>query len=327
MSTALGVMVLCGNVLAGPTSLAPYIPRMTAPVVNVRASRQLVATSLPLVSHLLPRRQAQALGSGVIIDPHGLVLTNDHIVDGASEVRATLVDGRELKAKVVGRDPQLDVAVLRLETDQVLPWARLGDSSRLRVGDVVVAIGNPYGLSHTVTSGIVSADERVLPVGPDVPLIQTDASINPGSSGGPLYDLHGRVVGMNTAIVAGANGIGFAVPVDVIRQALPQLQARGHVTRGFLGVGLRSVPPDLAHQAGLPTAHGALVSHVVPGSPGARAGIQAGDVIVRWNESRTNSWAALPWQIALTPPGTRVKVRLLRAGAPHEVAVQMGSAD
>jgi serine protease Do len=205
-------------------SLAPRVPRMTAPVVNVRASKLHGGTSLPFVGRYVPRRISQALGSGVIVDGSGLILTNHHLIDGADQVTVALADGKSFKASVVGEDPDIDIALLRIEPSARLPAAPLGDSSRLRVGDFVVAVGNPFGLEHTVTSGIVSANARVLHEGPHAPLIQTDASINPGNSGGPLYDLDGNIVGINTAMVEGAHGIGFAVPINRVREALPELR-------------------------------------------------------------------------------------------------------
>jgi serine protease Do len=290
---------------------------MTAPVVNVRATRTLFASSLPLVGRVLPRPKAQAFGSGVIIDRAGLVLTNAHIVDQAERVTISLGD-EDLPARVVGRDKQLDVAILQIdgvETNR-LPVARLGSSSSLRVGDWVVAVGNPYGLQHTVTSGIVSADERVLPGAMRAPLIQTDASINPGNSGGPLYDLDGRVVGINTAMVAGAHGIGFAVPIDLVRRAVPQLKAHGKVTRGSIGIALSGAR---ARRSAL----GVEVASVTEGGPGARAGILPGDRIVRWGDERVSSPEVLPWLIALTPPGTLVRVGVLRGGQTHALRVRV----
>jgi len=314
---ALAAIVLFANAYAAHPSLAPYIPRMTAPVVNVRASKTLVASSLPLVRSLLPKQVVSAVGSGVIVDRSGLIVTNNHIVSSATHVKVSLSDERELDAVVVGRDAQLDLAVLKLDTDLPLPVAHLGSSSSLRVGDYVVAVGNPYGLEHSVTSGIVSARGRMLPgAHPSAPLIQTDASINPGNSGGPLFDLEGRVVGINTAMVVGARGIGFAVPIDVVRKALPQLTRSGRIERGSIGLHLIRVPAQLERALRLPTDRpGALVREVAPGGPSARSGILPGDVIVRWDGAPVDDSDMLSTMIALTPPGTRVKLQLVRDGA------------
>jgi serine protease Do len=309
--------------LASAPSLAHKVPQMTAPVVHIRSVKQVHLTSLPWLNHI--GRVQMAVGSGFVIDGRrGLILTNEHVVDGADRVIVT-VDDHELPAFVVGRDKDLDVALLRVRSGRPLPSARLGHSSGVQVGDGVVAVGNPFGLDHTVTSGIVSARLRVIEKDARVPLLQTDASINPGNSGGPLYDLDGRVIGINTAIVAGANGIGFAVPIDFIRQALPQLRDSGKVQRGFLGVRLDQVTRETASALGLGShVHGALVAAVVPGGPAAVAGLRAGDVIVRWDGQSIDSSVALPLAIALSPPGHRVKVRLVRDRSPRSLLVEMG---
>lgn len=292
----------CALTLA--VSIAPRVPAMTRPVVHVRAMRS-VASRVPFIGGFMPSKTQMAIGSGVIVAPTGLILTNDHIVAGAVLVQVKLDDERELMARVVGRDPELDLALLQVHTAGKLPYAHLGSSSRVRVGDPVVAVGNPFGLDHTVTSGILSARGRVLhKVGPIAPLLQTDAPINPGSSGGPLYDLEGRLIGVNTAIVEGANGIGFAVPIDIVKRVLPQLASDGHVTRGFAGIKLAPVPPP--HR-------GAMVLAVDPDGPGAIAGLREGDVITRWGEDAVDSADVLPCLIELSRPGTRVRVGIRRS--------------
>jgi serine protease Do len=318
--------VAIAHLVSAQPSLAPEVPQMTRPVVHIRAVHRARITSLPFVEHLLPATVIEAVGSGFVVDAEGLILTNQHVVHDADLIQVRIGD-ESLSAEVVGGDRDLDVALLRVHAGRPLPCARLGHSAGVRVGDSVVAVGNPFGLDHTVTGGIVSARLRVIEDGARVPLLQTDASINPGNSGGPLYDLHGRVIGINTAIVAGANGIGFAVPIDLVRQALPQLVRTGHLERGSIGARLGQVTPGAATQLGLPHVRGVLVSAVVPDGPASRAGLRAGDVIVRWDGQAVEASESLPWTIALSPPGTRVPVRVLRQGAPIELNVLIGRPD
>jgi serine protease Do len=224
--------------------------------------------------------QQRAMGSGFLIDGAGHVVTNAHVVEGADVVRVKLLDEREFKATVKGRDRHLDVAVLELQGAQNLPVATLGSSDALRVGEPVIAIGNPFGLGHTVTLGIVSAKSRTIGAGPYDDFIQTDAHINPGNSGGPLFDLRGEVVGINTAITAQGSGIGFAIPIDDVKGILPQLIEKGHLDRGRLGVVVQPMDWPLSRALGLDRPRGALVASVEPGSPAEKAGLQERDVIV-----------------------------------------------
>ncbi len=263
-----------------------------------------------------PRGQfkQRSLGSGFIIEPDGLILTNYHVVDNADKITVRLLDGREFTGKVVGKDQKTDIALVRINA-QNLPVAPLGDSDRLEVGEWVMAIGNPFGLDSTVTSGIVSAKDRQIGQGPYDHFIQTDASINPGNSGGPLIDLEGQVVGINSAIFSqsGGNiGIGFAIPINLVKQLLPQLESTGTVTRGWLGVSIQAMTPDLAASLGLDKARGALVSSVVHDSPADRAGIKAGDVIVGYEGKEINNANDLPFLVASTPVGKTVSLQVLR---------------
>jgi serine protease Do len=258
-------------------------------------------------------------GSGFIIDTAGYVVTNEHVVHDATEVRVRLADDRELRGEVVGRDPKLDLALLKLEGARDLPVAALGSSEALRVGEPVLAVGNPFGLGHTVTLGIVSAKARTLGAGPYDDFIQTDASINPGNSGGPLFNARGEVVGINTAIKPGANSIGFAIPVDALKDILPQLRETGHVERGRLGLMFQPVTPDLARALQVESTRGALISNVEPGGPAARAGLREGDVIVAINDAALRSADDLPRKVARNRPGTRVKVTVLRQNEKREV--------
>jgi serine protease Do len=270
------------------------------------------------------RFQTQGAGSGVIISADGFILTNNHVVDGAKEVTVTLADGREQPTRIVGRDPKTDLAVVKIEAKESLPVASLGDSGRLNVGDWVIAIGNPFGLSNTVTSGIVSAKGRVIGAGPYDDFIQTDASINPGNSGGPLFNLEGEVVGINTAIIPYGRGIGFAIPVNVAKPLIPQLETKGTVTRGYLGVSVQSLTPDLSKALKLADRKGALVGDVVSGSPADKAGIRRGDVIVRLDQENIQGAHDLSAMVAKTPVGKDVAVTIFRDGVEQHVRATIG---
>ncbi len=254
----------------------------------------------------------QALGTGVIIDPSGYVVTNEHVIHEADEVRVHLADDREMKADIVGRDPKLDIALLKIRGASGLPSAPLGVSQTLRVGEHVLAVGNPFGLGHTVTLGIVSAKARTIGAGPYDDFIQTDASINPGNSGGPLFNWRGEVVGINTAIRPGANGIGFAIPIDEVKDILPQLREKGHVERGRLGLGFQPLTQDLADAMGLDGTKGALVSQIEPGGAAARAGIKERDVIVAVDGAPLAHAEELPRMVARNQPGSVVDVTIIR---------------
>ena len=263
-------------------------------------------------------------GSGFVIRSDGVVLTNNHVVENAKEITVTLSDKREYPAKVLGRDPKTDLAVLKIDAKGDLPAARLGDSDAIRVGDWVMAIGNPFGLSNTVTAGIVSAKGRVIGAGPYDDFIQTDASINPGNSGGPLFNERGEVVGINSMIFSqsGGNvGIGFAIPINLARKLVPELEESGHVTRGWLGVSIQAVTPELASSLGLDTPHGALVADVTAGSPADKAGIQRGDVIVEFGDKKIDESSALPALVAATPLGKSVPVEVVRSGKTRTLDV------
>jgi serine protease Do len=270
------------------------------------------------------RHRMHGSGSGVIISRDGYILTNNHVVDGAQEVTVTLADQRVYKAKVVGRDPKTDLAVLKIEAKEPLPVASMGDSDQLKVGDWVLAIGNPFGLSHSVTAGIVSAKGRVIGAGPYDDFIQTDAPINPGNSGGPLFNMQGEMVGINTAIVSSGQGIGFAIPINIAKPLIPQLERTGEVTRGYLGVSIQSITPELAKALKLEDRQGALVAEVVPGGPAARAGIQQGDVIVAFNGKAVKDAHDLPAMAAESPVGQKVTLTVRREGATQQLPITVG---
>ncbi|GAB4228448.1 MAG: DegQ family serine endoprotease [Deltaproteobacteria bacterium] len=270
----------------------------------------------------MPREQKRrSLGSGFIVSPDGFILTNNHVVEKADEVTVTLLDKEEFKAKVVGTDPKIDIALIKIDAKRKLTYVALGDSDRLDVGEWVVAIGNPFGLGHTVTAGIVSAKGRIIGSGPYDDFIQTDASINPGNSGGPLFNLKGEVVGINTAIIQGGQGIGFATPIQLAKSVLGQLKDKGKVTRGWLGVYIQRLTPEAAESLGLPGKRGALVSDVTSGGPAEKAGIRSGDVIVAFNGKEIRDEHDLPQAVASTKPGTAVNVKILREGKESTIAV------
>lgn len=269
----------------------------------------------PFPPHGGGRRQGS--GSGFIIRQDGVILTNNHVVEDAKDIRVTLSDKQEYTAKVLGRDSKTDLAVLKINPKGPLPVAALGDSDGLQVGDWVMAIGNPFGLSNTVTAGIVSAKGRVIGAGPYDSFIQTDASINPGNSGGPLFNERGEVVGINSAIYSqsGGNiGIGFAIPVNLAKQLLPDLETKGSVTRGWLGVSIQKMTPELAKSLGIEEAHGALIAEVTAGSPAAKSGLERGDVIVQYNGKTVEDSASLPTLVAGTPVGKTVPMEVVRNG-------------
>ncbi|HXX69820.1 MAG TPA: Do family serine endopeptidase [Polyangiaceae bacterium] len=268
----------------------------------------------------------QALGSGFVIDEQGDVVTNAHVIDEANTVKVRLADDREFRAKVIGKDTRLDVAVLKLEgAPKDLPVASLGQSEATRVGEYVVAIGNPFGLGNTVTMGIVSAKGRSIGAGPYDDFIQTDASINPGNSGGPLFNLRGQVVGINTAINPQGKGIGFAIPIDAVKDILPQLLATGHVSRGRIGVVIQGMDEELAKAVGLDRPRGALVEEVEPGSPAEKAAIKSGDVILAVDGQDVAHSEDLPRVVARRAPGTRVRLTVLHDRQRRDVDISLAS--
>ena len=271
-----------------------------------------------------PERRQQGVGSGFIMSREGYILTNNHVVEDAERIKVKLAGGKEFDGKIVGRDPKTDLALIKIEASPDLQPLRLGDSDELKVGNWVVAVGSPFGLEQTVTAGIVSAKGRVIGSGPYDNFIQTDASINPGNSGGPLINLQGEVVGINTAIIASGQGIGFAIPINMAKEIAPQLQKRGHVTRGLLGVAIQDVTPELAKSLGLKESEGALVSQVVPGGPADKAGIEQGDVIVNFDGQSVGDSKDLPRLVASAPVGKTVTVKLFRDGKEVERQAKVG---
>ena len=263
----------------------------------------------------MPREfETKSLGSGVIINQEGYIVTNNHVIEGAKEILVTLANEKDYQAEVIGRDKKTDLALIKIDSKEDLPVAPLGDSDRLQVGEWVIAIGNPFGLAETVTVGIVSAKGRVIGAGPYDDFIQTDASINPGNSGGPLFNFWGEVVGINTAIIATGQGIGFAIPINMAKEIVAQLKEEGRVIRGWLGVVIQRVTSQLAKSFDLKDERGALVSQVFKDSPAERAGIKQGDIILEFDEKEIKDFGDLSRIAASTRPGKKIKVKVFRAG-------------
>jgi serine protease Do len=317
-----------------PDSFADLSQQLLPTVVNISTSQTLKPTQRSAMPDIQPGspledlfknfmgpnrnlpRHVTSLGSGFIIDPSGLIVTNNHVIEDADQITVTLNDGSTIPAKLIGRDEKTDLALLRITTKKPLPAAHFGDSDHARIGDWVIAIGNPFGLGSTVTAGIVSARNRNIEAGPYDEFIQTDAPINRGNSGGPLFDMQGNVVGVNSAIYSptgGSVGIGFSIPSNLVRDVIQQLRTSGVVRRGYVGVNIQQVTDDIAEGMGLPGATGALVSAVTPNGPAAKAGIHTGDVILGFDGKKIADARALSRMAAGTQIGKTVNVDLLRS--------------
>jgi serine protease Do len=273
-----------------------------------------------------PQQENRSLGSGFIITPDGFVMTNAHVIDGADEVTVKLLDKREFRAKVIGADKRTDVALLKIDANG-LPAVKLGDSASLKPGEWVVAIGSPFGFEHSVTAGIVSAKGRALPQENYVPFIQTDVAINPGNSGGPLFNLRGEVVGINSPIFSrsgGFMGISFAIPIDLAMDIQQQLRTKGRASHGRMGVSIQEVTREVAEAFGLPKSGGALVNSVEPNGPAARAGIEPGDVILKFDGKAITVSSDLPRMVGALKPGTKSQVEIWRKGQVRTVSVTIG---
>jgi serine protease Do len=322
-------------------SFAELAARVAPAVVNIKVTSTARAdfpdqlfgedSPFPGFRNPFPRQpqpfRRQGTGSGFIIRKDGLILTNNHVVENAQEITVTLSDRQQYKAKILGRDPKTDLAVVKIDPKGQLLAATLGDSDALRVGDWVMAIGNPFGLSNTVTTGIVSAKGRMIGAGPYDDFIQTDASINPGNSGGPLFNMAGDVIGINTAIFSqtGGNiGIGFAIPANLVKNLVPELETKGTITRGWLGVSVQPMTPELARSFGLGKQRGALVGDVAAQGPADKAGIKRGDVIVGYDGKKIDQSATLPGLVAATAVGKTVPVEVVRDGKTTTVNVTIG---
>lgn len=342
-------MIPAGPALArgAPDSFADLSARLSSAVVNVSTTQTVQAPSMNEMPQFPPgspfedlfrdffdqqgergqARKVSSLGSGFIIDPSGIVVTNNHVIGKADEITVNLSDGTQMPAKVIGRDQKTDLAVLKVESKKPLPFVKFGSSGQMRVGDWVLAIGNPFGLGGSVSAGIISAANRNINSGPYDSFLQTDAAINRGNSGGPLFNMDGEVIGVNTAIISpsgGSIGIGFAIPSDIVRNVVSQLQEFGETRRGWLGVRIQSVTDELAESFGLLKARGALIAEVTPGGPAAAAGIKAGDVIIRFNGQDVPEMGDLPRVVAETQVGKEVDVVVWRDGKEKNFRATLG---
>jgi serine protease Do len=328
-----------------PVSFAALAERLSPAVVNISTTQRMGeappedAPEIPegapfgdLFRDFFDRNQrgprsVNSLGSGFVIDPDGFIVTNNHVIEDADEITANFSDGSSLEATLVGRDPKTDLAVLKVEPPEPLTFVAFGDSKAMRVGDWVLAIGNPFGLGGSVSAGIVSAIERDINAGPYDNFIQTDAAINRGNSGGPLFNMDGEVIGVNTAIISptgGSIGIGFSVPSAIVTNVVAQLREFGETRRGWLGVRIQSVTDEIAESLDLPEARGALVADVTAGGPAEQAGLQAGDVILSFNGVDIDQMRDLPRIVADTPVGTEAPVEIWRDEDRETVTVSLG---
>jgi serine protease Do len=333
------------NEAASKTSFAPIVKAVLPSVVNISSSKVVKGQAAgqmqmdPMFRQFFggqdgdggfnaPKdRREKALGSGVIVSPEGYILTNNHVVDGATDVRVTLSDKRELQARIVGTDPKTDVAVLKVEAGNLAPLT-IGDSSKVEVGDVAIAIGDPFGVGQTVTKGIISAKGRGgLGIEDYEDFLQTDAPINPGNSGGALVNDRGELIGINTAIIShgsgGSQGIGFAVPANLARQVMDQILKGGKVVRAYLGIMPQDVTPSMAKAFGTKDMHGVVVGDVSPNSPAMEAGIQRGDILLEVNGKPVSDSNQLRMGISMMTPGTSVKLKLIRNGSEKYLSVKL----
>ncbi|WP_374384412.1 DegQ family serine endoprotease [Dongia sp.] len=332
-----------------PASFADLAAQVTPAVVNISSSRKVAEADTPDMPFNFPKgspfedffrqfqeqqggghkqmHKAMSLGSGFVVDPAGYIVTNNHVIEDSTDITATLADGTEYPAKLIGTDPKTDLALLKVEAKKPLPFVPWGDSDKARVGDWVMAVGNPFGLGGSVTTGIVSARSRDIHEGPFDDFLQIDAAINQGNSGGPTFDMSGHVVGINTAIVSpsgGSVGIGFAIPSNLAKTVVAELKEKGSIERGWLGVEIQQVTPDLAQGIGLDEPKGALVANIDPSSPAAKADLKPGDVVLAFNGSKVKEMRDLPRLVADADPGSKATLDILRDGHEKEISVEIG---
>jgi serine protease Do len=344
---SLAVMVLFQTAHAqqyGYNSLSPLVKQLSPSVVNISTTSISKGRSFSYESPFegregdpfndffdkyfgeMPEREfkGRGLGSGFIFSEDGYVITNNHVVERATDIKVILENGEVYHADVIGTDPKTDLALLKIEPKRKLPAVRFGNSDTLEIGDWVLAIGNPFGLGHTVTAGIISAKGRSLGLGSYDDFIQTDAAINPGNSGGPLFNFKGEIIGVNTAIIAGGQGIGFAIPINMAKSVVAQLRDSGKVVRGWIGVYVQQITPEIAESINLEDPHGALVADVTPGGPAEQAGVRRGDIIVEFNGKPIDDMPSLPKSVASYAPGTTTQLKVLRNGEPKTLNIKLG---
>ncbi len=342
----LAALTLRADARAGPEGFADLADRLSPAVVNISTSQTVTRPQRPNgpqlpenspFRELFPDlfngpgdsapRKVNSLGSGFVVSEDGYIVTNNHVIDGADQIKANFPDGTSLDARLIGTDPKTDIALLKVEPDKPLPFVSFGDSDKARVGDWVLAIGNPFGLGGSVSAGIISARNRDINAGPYDDFLQTDAAINRGNSGGPLFNMDGEVVGVNTAIISpsgGSIGIGFSVPSAIVTKVVDQLRKFGATRRGWLGVQIQTVTDEIAEGLGLDSASGALVSGVVEGGPAAQGGLQIGDVILKFDGRDVKEMRDLPRMVADTEVGKPVRVTVWRKGKTMTLKVTLG---
>jgi len=303
-------------------TIAPLVEAVGPAVVNVYvSSSQQIPKQLQMFYGLPSERTVQGQGSGFVISPDGYIVTNNHVVDSATDIKVKFPNGEDIPAKVVGTDPDSDVALLKIDVKDSIPYLKLGDSDKVKVGDWAVAVGNPLGLGQTVTMGIVSGKGRDIPDIPFEEFLQTDASINPGNSGGPLLALDGTVIGMNTAIVQGANTVGFSIPSSHIATVLPQLREKGKVARGYLGVEMVTDMPEAAQKA---LGAGVLLGNINPEGPAAKSGLKSGDLVTKVGDEKVANAREMVRAVSAHSPGEDVKITVMRDGKEKSFSVKLG---
>jgi serine protease Do len=322
-------------------SFAELIKKLKPSVVNISTTNKIKRRSSPFFSPFdqghpfeeyfkkffdAPEREfkQKGLGSGFIISEDGYVVTNYHVVDKADDIEVILEDGEKYEAKVIGKDPKTDLALLKIETENSLPFVEFGNSDNSEIGDWVIAIGNPFGLGHTVTAGIISAKGRILGIGNYDDFIQTDAPINPGNSGGPLFNLKGEVVGVNTAILARGQGLGFSIPVNLTKHIIEQIKDSGKVVRGWLGISIQKVTAEIADVIGAEEGEGVLVADLIDGSPAEKGGLNRGDIILEFNGEKIKEVSDLTGKVALTAPGEVAKLKIIREKKARDLNITIG---
>ena len=331
---------------SAPQSFAKLVEKVSPAVVNIYTTKEVKFQNHPFFgkdpffdqflkerfrfkgkNNTPSQKEQNSLGSGFIISEDGKVITNYHVIKGADEIFVKLNDGQKLKAKILGQDPKLDLAVLKILKQDKFPFVKMGDSDESKIGDWAIAVGNPFGLGQTVTAGIISAKGRVLGAGPYDNFIQTDASINPGNSGGPLFNLDGEVVGINTAIIATGQGLGFAIPTSLAKKSISQIIKTGTVKRGWLGVTIKDINENDQNYLRLDSTKGVLIMDVVPNGPADYSGLEKGDVVLKINGKDVIDAKNMPRMIATFMPGSQVKLNLIRAGKEYEIDVTLGDLD